>query len=175
MDWVTLKKEQVERDALPPVCMKCGAPATCRVNATFRHTPEWVGWLYFAVIIPGLVAEQFFSREMRVSCPFCHKHRNHWSVLNWTAGLGWLVGGLLFAGAGFGIGCLFTSSLKDAPYIGLAIGAAVGILAWIGVLIYLATTRIDSKSITSDSITLHRVADGFSRAVRERHGLARSS
>jgi len=174
MDWVTLTKEQVERDELPPVCMKCGAPASCRVNTTFSHTPEWVGWLYFPFLIPGIIAEQFFSRQMRVSCPFCHKHRNHWAMLNWTGGIGWLVGGLLFAGAGLGIGSIFTEFLKDAPYIGIAVGAALGIVAWIGVLIYLATTRIDSKNITSESITLHRVADGFTRAVREKEWANRS-
>ena len=175
MDWVTLTKEQVERDALPPVCMKCGEPATCRVNTSFSHTPEWVGWLYFAFILPGMIGEQFFGKEMRVSCPFCQKHRNHWSVLNWTAGVGWLVGGLLFAGAGFGIGSIFTASLKDAPYIGIAVGAGIGILSWIGVLIYLATTRIDATKVTKDSITLNRVADGFSRAVREQQGIAKAS
>lgn len=175
MDWVTLTKEQVERDGLPPVCMKCGAPASCRVNTTFTHTPEWVGWLYFAGILPGIIAEQFVSREMRVSCPFCHRHRNHWSVLNWTAGVGWLVGGLFFAGVGFGIGSIFTESLKDAPYIGLGVGAALGIAIWIGLLIFLAATRISSKSITSESITLHRVADGFTRAVRASQDSARLS
>ena len=94
-------------------------------------------------------------------------------MLNWTAGIGWLVGGLLFAGLGFRVGSIFTASLKDAPYIGIAVGAAIGILAWIGVLIYLATTRIDA-TMTADSITLNRVANGFSRAVREQQGIAKA-
>jgi hypothetical protein len=104
---------------------------------------------------------------MRVSCPFCARHRGHWSVLNWTAGVGWLVGGLVFAGLGFLIGSLFTASLSSAPYIGLAVGAGIGILAWIGVLITLAVTRIDATKVTKDAITLKRVADGFARAVGE--------
>src|SRR5262249_57209826 len=91
---------QVESAALPRVCMACGATAACAVNKTFSHTPEWVGWLYLAGIVPGLVAHHFFSKEMRVGCPFCRRHRNHWLALYWSAGAGWLAAAAL-AGLGF--------------------------------------------------------------------------
>jgi len=76
MDWVTLTRQQVDNDALPRVCMACGKPATCSVNETFEYSPEWVEWLYFAGYFPGLIADNFFGKEMRVSCPFCHEHQN---------------------------------------------------------------------------------------------------
>jgi len=167
MDWVSLTKQQVENDALPRVCMACGEPATCCFNKSFSHTPDWVQWLYFAGFFPGMIAEHFFRKEMRVPCPFCQKHRHHWRLLYWTAGIGWLVAGALFAGIGLLVGAVLASTSGSAPYIGLGVGAGLGIVLWLAVLIYLCNTRINSTKVTADEITLRRVADAFAKAVRD--------
>jgi hypothetical protein len=167
MDWVTLTRQQVESDALPRICMVCGQPATCCVNTSFAHTPEWVQWLYLAGIIPGMIAEHFCRREMRVACPFCARHRHHWVVLVWTASVGWLLAGLLLGGAGFLIGMGVDAESSSGQWIGLGIGASVGIVLWLIVVIYLASTRIDATKVTTDDITLQRVADAFAKAARD--------
>lgn len=166
MDWITLSKRQVENDALPDVCMVCGQPATCRINKSFSHTPEWVEFLYLAGIFPGLIAAHFLTEEMRVSCPFCSRHRNHWRNLYWLGGVGWLVGGLPLAGIGYLIGIAIGSG-GNAPYIGLGVGAAVGLIVWLAALIYVKHTRIDAKKVTSSEITLQGVHDCFVKAVKD--------
>lgn len=167
MDWATLTRQQIEHDALPPVCMLCGQPAGFRVDKSFSHTPAWVGWLYWAGFFPGLIAEHFFTKEMRVSCPFCARHRNHWRRLYWVAGLGWLIGPLVGAGPGFAAGLTLGSLAEAAPYIALAIGAGIGFLVWLAALIYLASTRIDASKVTDNEITLQGVHDSFAKAVRD--------
>jgi hypothetical protein len=167
MDWVTLTRQQVENDALPRVCMACGSPATCRVNESFSHTPDWVQWLYLAGFFPGLIADQFFTKEIRVSCPFCQKHRHHWQLLYWTAGIGWLFAGALFASIGLFVGAVFFSTSGSAHYIGLGVGAALGIVLWLAVLIYLSSTRIIATKVTAEEVTLQRVADAFAKAMKD--------
>jgi hypothetical protein len=167
MDWVTLTRQQTENGALPQVCMACGNRATCWVNKSFSYTPDWIVWLYLAGIVPGIVAEHFFTKQMRVACPCCHAHRRHWLVLYWTAGVGWLLAGLLFAGAGYLLATALAAGSSIGAYIGLGVGAGLGIVLWIGVLIYLCNTRITATKVTEQEITLQRVADTFARAVRD--------
>src|SRR5262249_47488844 len=150
---------------LPPVCMVCGQSATYHVNQLFSHTPEWVEWLYLAGIFPGLIAAHFFTKEMRVSCPFCGSHRNHWRALYWLGGVGWLACGLPLAG----IGCLVGIAIGSggaALSIGLGVGAGVGLIAWLVALIYVYNTRIGAKTVTSSEITLQGVHDAFAKAVK---------
>jgi hypothetical protein len=172
MDWVTLTKQQVEADTLPRVCMVCGQPATCQVNHTFAHTPEWVGWLYLAFILPGLIAEHFLTNEMRVSCPFCSRHRNHWRALYWLTGVGWLVCGLVLAGVGYLVG-LAVGSSKVAPTIGLAAGAGIGLAAWLVAVVYVNSTRIHATKVTSAEITFQGIHNDFVRAVRDQQDSAK--
>lgn len=70
MDWITFSKQQVEDDALPPVCMACGAPASRRISKTFHWMPDWVGFLFLAGILPGVIADYFLGKEMRVQWTF---------------------------------------------------------------------------------------------------------
>ena len=146
MDWITFTKQQVENDALPSVCMVCGEEATRRVNKTFSYTPEWVGFLYLLGFLPGLVAAQFTTQEMRVSCPLCTDHQNHWRKLTLVASMGWFVS-LPLASIGFLIGMAIRSDSITVQLIGLGIGAAVGLIPWLGVVIYLVTTRVKVLSL----------------------------
>ena len=165
MDWVTITKQHVEADALPPVCMACGGPADCRISRTFSFSPEWVQYLYLVFILPGAIAEYLLKKEMRVACPLCNEHKNHWSKLVWIASIGWLFVPAL-AGLGYLVGSMIDSSLQGPSIIGLALGGGLSLIAWLGVVIYLANTRIHATKITDDDITFQRVADGFVRAMR---------
>jgi hypothetical protein len=168
MDWVTISKQQVEADALPPVCMACGGPASCRISRTFSFEPEWVQYLYFVFLVPGVIAEYLLKKEMRVACPLCDQHKDHWSKLVWAATTGWL-GVPLFAGLGYWVGPMIFSS-EGAALIGLAVGSCVSLIAYVGVVMYVANTRIHATKITDHDITFQRVADGFVRAIKDHQG-----
>jgi hypothetical protein len=163
MDWITFTKQQVDDDALPSVCMVCGETATERVDKTFSHTPDWVGFLYLFGIVPGLIAEQFYTKKMRVACPLCSDHHDHWRKLIITASLGWLAS-LPLAGIGFLVGMMVSPNSGLAPFIGLGVGAVVGLIPWLWIVIRLAFTRVKATYISTDEITLQRVADGFVKA-----------
>ena len=75
MDWITLTRQEVEDDALPPVCVHCGEPATARHNKTFDWHPPWVRWLFYLGYLPGAIASSILARQMRVSLPVCARHQ----------------------------------------------------------------------------------------------------
>jgi len=167
LDWVTLSRQQVERDALPRVCMACGAPATESVNTDFEHTPEWVTWWYLAGILPGIFVSHFYTKTIRVPCPFCFNHRNHWTIVGWVGGLGWLLGPVLCGGLGYLIAALCTSWTSLAAWIVLGAAGGMSLVIWLSILIYLCNTRIHSTNVTDDSITLQGVCDAFAKAARD--------
>lgn len=171
MDWVTLTRDQVDNDALPRVCMVCGQPATECVNKTFSHTPPWVEYLYFAGVFPGMIAEHFFAKEMRVSCPVCSRHRRHWSAFVLTAGLGWLLA-VPFSLIGYALGATIFPAGDARTIFGVVFaGAVLGLIIWITFVVRLALTRVKVANITSagDAITFERVSDAFARLASETH------
>ena len=168
MDWVKFSRDQVDRDALPRFCMVCGEPTTECVDKTFSHTPEWVEYLYLAGGLPGLIGEHFFGKEMRVSCPVCPQHRDHWSQLIWVASVGWLLG-VPFALVGLALGAAIFPA-GDPRTIGLVVaGAVTGLVIWIVYVSRLAITRVKVSNIsnTGDEITFERVSDAFARAASD--------
>ena len=56
--------------------------------------------------------------------------------------------------------------LYHASVIGPAIGGCLSLIAWLGVVIYLASTRIHATKITDNDITFERVAEGFVTAMK---------
>jgi hypothetical protein len=195
IDWVTFTRQQVESDALPPVCMACGGPATERVCNTFSYRPDWVKLLYLLAIVPGVIADCYVKKEMRVACPMCRKHRNHWRKLYWAASIGWVLapvlGGVLayiawamsdpgsrfsarilgVLGADAAVGAARDHLLRtirlSAGILGICTGLILGANAWLGLVLYVAGSRISVINITNDDITLKGVADGFVRAAKD--------
>ncbi len=166
MDWVTLTRDQVDRDELPRICIVCGEPATKSVNKTFSYRPPWVEYLYFAGIFPGLIAEHMYSQEMRVSCPVCQQHGNHWSRLAWVASVGWLLA------VPFALVVLAACKVSDLDddwrtLVFVAAGAGLGLAIWLAIVIRFAVTTIKVSKISSsgDEITLHRVSDAFAKSA----------
>lgn len=168
MDWATFTREQVDANSLPNVCIVCGERATECVNKTFSHTPDWVQPLYFAGFFPGMIAEHFCSKEMRVSCPVCPKHRTHWSKLVWVASAGWLLA-LPLALLGLALGAVIFPVADPHTVEVVAAGAITGLTIWLTIVIRLAVTRVKvSKiSITEDEITFERVSEAFATAAAE--------
>jgi hypothetical protein len=156
---VRLDFYDLDAEAVPDVCMKCGAPSTVRPMKTFSWMPYWARFMPYWI---GLA----FMKRRRVPIPLCEQHKNHWTI-RYLIGFGGLAvvlllfigGGVLAAndeggpGGAFGVVCLIA-------------GAVFG-LAWLITLIVLSVTQINVFEITDDTITLRNVSPEFTRAYRE--------
>ncbi len=160
---VRLDFYDLDAEALPDVCMRCGATAVARPVKQFSWMPYW------ARFVPPIIGVWFVKRR-RVPVPLCERHKNHWTI-RYLIGIGGilLVLGLLIVG-----GCLFATNIDsdpDGPLTmigGLLMGVAgVLFIAWLVALIALATTQIGAAEITDDTIVLKNVHGDFSRAYRE--------
>jgi hypothetical protein len=175
VDWITLTHAEVENDALAPVCAHCGARAAARHNQDFEWHPDWVGWLFLAGVLPGVIAHAFCNKKIRVALPVCERHgpMTPWQVA--IAAAGWLVLPALLAGATFA-GCLLlrqgdsSGILSDAALITVtSVSAAFGLLVW---LIWLIRARsgyrnFTVRSIDDNGLSLVGLAEPFVQAMRE--------
>jgi hypothetical protein len=104
MPEITLSAYECERDLLPAVCAKCGAPAEHRVLRKLRSVrndaPAWTfRYVVRSVAVIGvvcLVVSSFFcvpwlgvlilnrwARVREVRVPMCEAHRTEWDRLDW--------------------------------------------------------------------------------------------
>jgi len=85
MPRVILTEYEVEHDLLPPLCIKCGKPATERFHRTVRFLDDpgrWGGlyvltFLFTIYCLPPLLLVLLRrARAFRVKIPFCPSHLN---------------------------------------------------------------------------------------------------
>src|SRR5438105_7275949 len=90
---VRLDFYDLDDDALPDLCMSCGARAAVRPIKTFSWMPYWARFMPYWI---GLA----FMKRRRVPIPLCEQHKNHWTI-RYLIGFGGLaVVVLLFVGRG---------------------------------------------------------------------------
>jgi hypothetical protein len=148
---------------LPPVCMKCGAPATQFKERTFSWHSQWVYVLLLAGLVPFVIIALVLTKRMRVAVPFCDAHAGHW----WKRNL-FIVGGLLLL-----IAMLIFGAVRSGPggndslSRALLIAVGIGFLVWIVLAIIVSLTMIRPTEITANSITLTAVSPAFVDAVEE--------
>jgi hypothetical protein len=156
---VRLDFYDLDAEALPDVCMKCGAPAVARPMKTFSWMPVW------ARMMPPIIA-MFFVKRRRVPMPMCEQHKNYWTVryLIGFGGLGLFL--LLLIG---GIFLLAVDEHGAGGVLGLLCLAASGLvfLALLVALIVLSVGQIGVFEITDDSIVLKNIHPDFKQAYRE--------
>jgi len=171
MPSIRLYRDEVGEGRLPPVCLRCGAPATCSKRKTFSWHPQWIdiliilGLLVFAPFFPvGVICALVMTLRMPVWVPLCDAHRNYW---RWRAV--YIVGGaILFFLLGFG--CLVFVFARPSGQISDLIGLLCTLPAGIG-LIWLFSAAIIQNGmirptqITSESVTLGRVCREFIAAL----------
>jgi len=75
---VTLGRYEAEEGMLPPVCIRCGAPATAFKTVNFSHQPDWTFFLLLITVWPFALAGLCFRKRMRSLLPVCEAHRKHW-------------------------------------------------------------------------------------------------
>jgi hypothetical protein len=151
---------------LPPVCMKCGAPATARKSRQFSWVPPWIGALAIVPLAYIIVAAVLTKRQ-RVETTFCDQHKSYWwmfPLIMWMIVLGFLgLGGVAMVGAAGASAGKGNDALPGMVCIGTVVALiVVGIIAAI-----IGSTRIRPKEITDRYIHLDGVCAEFADAVEE--------
>ncbi len=187
MDWITLTHREIESDALPDVCVHCGAEAAGRHNKTFEWHPDWAGWLLLAGWLPGALAIALTQKKRRVSLPVCPSH--HPDATDATLWSATRTGMLLLAGLAFiPIGMAVTlilwqmgggqAEVTQVILVGGLGGALGGLIVVVGIAMFQkagpegpvakSARPLVVQEITADGISLEGVDDAFVRAMREK-------
>src|SRR5438874_1356496 len=78
MAQVKLGRFEAEEGELPPLCLRCGAPATGFKSLQFSSYPDWSYLLLLLTFWPFLIAAPLLRQRMRVLAPLCPTHRKYW-------------------------------------------------------------------------------------------------
>jgi hypothetical protein len=154
---VTLGILEAEEGHLPPVCIRCGKPATVFRSIRLAWSPEWMHLLLVGTFVPFVVLALLSRKRMRLNAPFCDAHRNYWRnrrLMTTVAfvipfsGLGMLF--LAFGNAGL-------PSRLQSPFV-WAWGLSV---AWLLLFTGLRLITLRASRIDEDSIELVGAASEF--------------
>ena len=177
---ILLYRDEIAEGRLPPVCMRCGAPAVLAKDHTFTCHPRWVDFFLLGILaawICGIAAFVFIlvwvivalatTVRLRVAVPLCQKHKNHWT---WR--LGYVYAGTgCFAIVGLtALAYVIIQGQKDNVEVKDLIGflcvlpAAIG-LAWQMSALVVQYGTIKAIEIKDSRITLSRVSPGFRAAM----------
>src|SRR5262249_14664962 len=153
MSKVRLGRYEIEHGLLPPLCMRCGAPATTTKRKTFSWSPSWIYVLILFGLLPFVIVALILTRRMRIEAPLCAAHQKHWSGRALFLVLG-LVG---FCAMGLTAMALLPDKPRGAES-GLSgllcIGTLFGGSLWLIAAAVLQATAIHPTEITERSITL---------------------
>jgi hypothetical protein len=158
-----LGRYEVERKALPNLCMRCGAPATVNKVKKFSWYPPWINITILAGLPIAVILALILTKRMTVHVPFCEDHRHHWERRNLIMGLVFLLLLAMAIGAGF-----LSANVHNDALIAIAwIAVAVALLALLVCVIVAQSTAIRPTEITDRSITLKGVDQAFADAVMD--------
>jgi hypothetical protein len=169
MAQIQLDRDEVGREQLPPVCMRCGQPSAIYKGKNFSWYPPWVIVLIVVALLPGAIVAMILTKRMTVWAPLCAAHKNHW-----------LLRILLILGTLALVAALIIGSLVAASTISeqggrhgddlvgfVCVGGVILLVLWLIGLAVIQLTAIRPTEITDDTITLTGVSDAFVRAVEE--------
>jgi hypothetical protein len=159
-----LGRYELEKQALPQVCMKCGQPAEVWKKKQFSWHSPWIALLLLVGLLPYVIVALILTKRMRVTGPFCANHRNHWF---WRP---FIVGGAFFVLVGVVIFLFWLAeqverARHDSMQALAGFSILFGILSWLILVIIVQYTSIRAVQITDRSITLVGLAPGFVDAV----------
>lgn len=173
---VIVPESKFDGDDFPDVCAVCGRHTERRQTKEFSVTKKSATPLivmFMILFFPlGIAIAIWATKKMRVTLPVCYRHRNHWLELVLFASLGWVLIPLgAISGVYFGGALTFNGNGNyqgGDPMIIIPLCLA-GIIAYVGPIIYLASTRVKSEELTRRGLRIQNVASAFSRAYREMH------
>jgi len=157
-------REAYEGD-LPPVCIRCGAPASVMKNWTFSNGPGGLP----IIVLPYVAV---VAGKIQVRLPFCGAHKHH--LLRQVIGI---LGGSLLVGV-FAMGAFAAfveraeTGRPDPPatrvlFGMLCLSALVAPLAWLGACLALHRTSVRLLRYDRRTITLGGVSERFVEALEE--------
>jgi hypothetical protein len=150
---------------LPPVCMKCGAPATVRKSKQFSWVPPSIAG--FALIpVAYAVLALVMTKRQRVETTFCDRHSSYWwlyPLILWIAVVGIVGFGVVLWIAAMAAAGPGRDEVGALPCLGIAGGVIV--LAIVAAIIN--NSRIRPKEITDRHIYLDGVCAEFADAVED--------
>jgi hypothetical protein len=158
MPEIRLGRYEAEEGELPPLCLRCGAPATVFKARLLSWQPAWTYVVFGLAFWPIVLATLVLRKRMRLLAPFCRKHRNYWQrqrLLSWAVFFGLTILFLPLITAAATIddpASRFPNPLLLFWLAGMAITFAVE-------FVHLGAIR--ATEITDDAIALTNVADAF--------------
>ena len=161
---VTLSLDECEPNALPPVCCKCGQPATCEQERVFKWVTPWIALSVLCSPLVTLILHLVLQKKRTAYMPVCDKHSGVW---NWGLPImGFAVAAVVIlqfaayalaaAVGNRNTGSLFSHAFTASVVI-CVVGVAVGLLVLIGSPV--------ARPITDDDMKLHKLAPEFVEAV----------
>ncbi|MBV9124241.1 MAG: hypothetical protein JO112_12860 [Planctomycetes bacterium] len=169
---VQLKLVEAQTGNLPPVCMRCGAPAEHLVTKEFTSYPQqtefYVGstrtfldLIFQALFLLDAVQRWRGRRHWTVKVPLCNRHEQSWRRNDRLVKI--LVLGCLLVFVAF-VGLLFAG--PRFPGVEMALLLLLLVLPFVTILVSFLTS-IWVAGTTPDSITLQGVAPKFVAALEE--------
>jgi hypothetical protein len=143
---------------LPPICMRCGAPATAWRRKRMVYRPSWVLVLLLAGVVPYLIVALILEKRCKLQAPFCERHKEHWTV---RALVLWIV---FLSACVLGAAALVAGG-KDISGV-LCVASCVVLLGWLITAAVLHETSIHATEITDEGMTLTCVSAAFLNALR---------
>lgn len=121
---------------MPPVCVKCGAPATTRMPRTLYWHQPWVYVLIVISVLVYIIVAVIVRKSARVEVPLCQEHRSRRTK-------GVLATWLLFF---LMIGLIITAAAQENALFGVGAFAAMVAAIVVGVRSRILTpTFIDER------------------------------
>ena len=158
---VTLSLDECDPNALPPVCCKCGAEATCEKTVKFNWYPPWIIITVLIGLLLTVILILVLQKKRTAYLPVCDKHKGVW---NWGGAiiglaLGWLVLGI--------IGCAVAFGGRDNGDLFLPVFLVIAGLFFVGLIVgaVVQSRGIRPKRITDDELHLVNLNPDFVEAI----------
>jgi hypothetical protein len=163
MAGLRLEWDDVIAGALPPICMRCGAPAVVWKRRRFYWTPPWM--LLFLLFPPLFIALLFvLQRRRKLMVPFCRQHRGHWAWRRVVSLSTFPLPFLLFACAPWSIFWGLEAPLDMIVFLACCFGALAGGILWFLLHGTLNYTAVNTAEISETGLYLRNVSPVFVRA-----------
>jgi hypothetical protein len=163
---VHLDATDITEDGSPPICMRCGRPATVKPQKTFRWAPESPYIVTLVRLLPFVLIALIKLRQRSVRTPFCDRHADYWEFRSRFVWGGLVV--VILAVLTIGVSA---PAVSPAPSWLVAVWAVEGlaIFIWLFAAALLQSSSISATEITDNRITLTGVHPDFAAAVYKRH------